>query len=97
MRHERSPEDDPGPAAGRATRELPLMRRPDVTVPAIPPNFRSQPVSALSSAELRARAVHYRRMAATATTEAAMRGLLKLAERFDAKADERERGQSASH
>lgn len=45
----------------------------------------------LSAADLRARADGYFRMAATATTREVMVGLLKLAERFNALADERER------
>jgi hypothetical protein len=45
----------------------------------------------LSAADLRARADGYFRMAATATTREVMSGLLKLAERFNALADDRER------
>ena len=45
-----------------------------------------------STVELRARANEYRCMAASATTPQALGGLLRLAERFDALADQRERG-----
>ena len=45
----------------------------------------------LSAADLRARADGYFRMAATATTREVASSLLKLAERFNALADERER------
>lgn len=71
--------------------DMPGPHARDVTVPAIPADFRFRPMATLSVAELRARATHYRRMAATASTQIALRGLLKLAERFDAKADDRER------
>lgn len=45
----------------------------------------------LSAADLRARADGYFHMAATATTAEVMSGLLRLAERFNALANERER------
>ena len=48
------------------------------------------PLSHRSSAELRARAAEYRRMAASAHTIAVAEALLKIAARFDALADTRE-------
>ena len=51
------------------------------------------PLSRRSSAQLRAEAQDYRRMAATARTE---NSLLKLAIRFDALADQREHEASES-
>jgi hypothetical protein len=48
------------------------------------------PLSSRSSAELRARAAEYRRMAASAHTIAVAEALLKIAARYDALADARE-------
>jgi hypothetical protein len=48
------------------------------------------PLSERPIAELRAQAAEYRRMAVTARQTATKRGLLKLADRLDALADERE-------
>jgi hypothetical protein len=45
-----------------------------------------------SAAQLRTRAVAYRRMAETARMVDAVAGLLKIADRFDALADQREQG-----
>jgi hypothetical protein len=50
------------------------------------------PLSQRSVAELRARAAEYRQCADTARTLLATNGLLKLAQRFDALADQREQG-----
>ena len=60
-------------------------------LPGTPRGFSWRPLAERSVAELRERAKRYRAMAATATTEQAMEGLEKLAERFDALADRRER------
>lgn len=62
-------------------------------LPAAPRGFVWRPLQTLSSAELRERAEQYREMAATARTAVAVEGLLKLAERFDAMAEQRERGE----
>ncbi|HTW71559.1 MAG TPA: hypothetical protein VME47_16850 [Acetobacteraceae bacterium] len=59
--------------------------------PAGPRGFTWRPLSERSAAELRAQAVEYRRMAETARTPTALSGLLKLADRLDALADQRER------
>jgi hypothetical protein len=48
------------------------------------------PLSQRSSAELRAQAAEYRRMADSARTFAAAAALLKIADRYDALADRRE-------
>ena len=61
------------------------------TFPAIPRGYPYRSLATHSPAELRAKATHYRRMAGTATTEHAMSGLLKLADRLEALAVERER------
>ena len=50
-----------------------------------------RPLSKRSTAELRAQAAEYRRMAQTARTMPVMTGLSRLAERLDAMADLRER------
>lgn len=60
------------------------------TFPAAPRGFTWRALSELSVSELRAKATQHRAMAATATTEAVMISLLKLADRFDALADQRE-------
>ena len=60
------------------------------TFPAAPRGFSWRSLSALSVAELRERAVYFRAMAATATTEGTKASLLKLADRFDALAAKRE-------
>ena len=62
------------------------------TFPAIPRGYTYRSLATLSAAELRAKAAHFRRMAGTASTEFAMTGLLKLAERLEALADRREAG-----
>jgi len=49
------------------------------------------PASQQSAAQLRANACEYRRMAATASMADIRNSLLKLADRFDALADQRER------
>ena len=50
-----------------------------------------RPISEQSVAELRARALEYRRMAGTASTRLVADSLRRLADRFDAEADKRER------
>ena len=60
------------------------------TFPAAPRGFKWRALTELSVSELRAKATQYRAMAGTATTEAVMTALLRLAERFDALADQRE-------
>jgi len=62
-------------------------------LPGAPRGFTWRPLSELSVAELRARAVQYRDMAATATTQEVMLALLKIAARLDAMADEKEHKQ----
>jgi hypothetical protein len=49
------------------------------------------PPSQRSAAELRARAVVYRRMAATARTAAVLEGLMRIADRYDRIAETREK------
>ncbi len=49
------------------------------------------PVSQRSAAELRAQAAEFRRMAETARTMDATTSLLRLADRFDALAEQRDR------
>ena len=51
----------------------------------------SRPISEQSVAELRARVLEYRRMAGTASTRQVADSLRRLADRFDAEADKRER------
>jgi hypothetical protein len=51
---------------------------------------RRPPLSQRSSAELRAQAAEYRRLAASARTIATAAALLKIADRYDALADQRE-------
>lgn len=63
------------------------------TIPAIPSDYRFRPLATLSVNELREKAAHYRRMAATATTAPVMSALLKLAEQLSTLADRRERGE----
>jgi len=63
-------------------------------LPGAPRGFGWRPLAELSVAELRARAVQYRAMVATATTEQIMAGLRNIAERLDALADQRERDQA---
>jgi hypothetical protein len=48
------------------------------------------PLSELSAGELRRRALEYRGMARSATTAVVYAGLLRLAERFEGRADTRE-------
>jgi hypothetical protein len=62
----------------------------DETLPSAPRGFGWRPIAELSVAELRARAAEYRKTAATATTEAVRDALHRIAQRFDATADERE-------
>jgi hypothetical protein len=59
--------------------------------PSAPRGYRWRPLAELSATELRARAAQYRLMASTARTAQAVRGLWRLAERFDQLADQRER------
>ena len=53
-----------------------------------------RPLAEYSIAELRARAADYRRMSETATTAAIQNSLRRLADRFDALADQGERDRS---
>jgi len=57
------------------------------TLPLFPRGLAWKPLSVHSAEELRDRAAHYRRMAATASTAQVMDGLSKLARRFDALAE----------
>jgi hypothetical protein len=61
------------------------------TFPAAPRGFSWRALAELSVSELRAKAAHHRAMAGTATTQGVVSSLLKLAARFDALADQRER------
>ena len=90
---------EPAPSAA-AYEELNIFGTPtgriavlakDETFPPAARGFRWRPLSDHSVAELRARAAEYRRMAQTARTPNAMDSLRRLAERFDAMADQRER------
>lgn len=63
-------------------------------LPGAPRGFMWRPLGGLSVAELRQRAEQYRSMAATARTTQALEGLLRLAERFEVLADQRERGEA---
>jgi hypothetical protein len=76
---------------GTATGRVAVVAK-DEALPSAARGFSWRPLSERSSAELRARAAEYRRMAATARTETVMESLRQLAERFDALADQRERG-----
>jgi hypothetical protein len=60
-------------------------------LPAAPRGFTWRPLSGQSAAELRAKAVEYRQMAASATTPGVMESLLRLANRFADLAAQRER------
>lgn len=60
-------------------------------LPRTPQQVTWRPLSRRSTAELRAQAAEYRRMAQTARTMPVMTGLSRLAKRFDAMADLRER------
>ncbi len=59
-------------------------------LPGAPRGFRWRPLGELSVSELRARAEDYRHMAMAATTEPVMASLLKIAERLEVMADQRE-------
>jgi hypothetical protein len=63
----------------------------DEELPDAARGFSWRPLSEHSVAELRARAAEYRRMAQTARTATVGDSLIKLAERFDALANQRER------
>jgi len=89
---------EPAPNAG-AYEELNVFGTPtgkvavvskDEEFPAAARGFTWRHLGEQSPAELRARAAEYRRMAQTAKTAAVMDSLLKLAERFDALAGQRE-------
>jgi hypothetical protein len=69
---------------------------PGETFPAAARGFSWRALADLSVAELRAKAMHYRGMASTATTAAVRDSLLKLAKRFEAMASQREQGGAAS-
>ena len=100
------PEHQPGDPAPRAgdyealnvfgtpTGQIATVAK-DEKLPAAPRGFTWRPLGEHSAAELRQRAAEYRHMADTARTAQAMEGLRKLAERFDALADRREREQSS--
>ena len=62
----------------------------DEEFPAAGRGFTWRPLANHSVAELRARAAEYRLLAQTARTASVMDSLRKLAERFDALADQRE-------
>ena len=66
------------------------------TLPAAPRGFSWRSLSALSVAELRERASHFRAMAGTATSQGAKTSLLKVADRFDALASKRDGGETQS-
>ena len=59
-------------------------------LPGAPRSFTWRPLRELSLAELRARATEYREMAQAARTEQARQGLLRLSERFEELAEQRE-------
>jgi hypothetical protein len=71
---------------GNPTGRLNLADRDEELLVA-PPAFSWPPLSNLSAGELRARAVEYRRMAATATTTDVRDSLCRIADRFDARAE----------
>ena len=60
------------------------------TFPAAPRGFTWKPLGACSASELRDRAAYYRQMAGTASTTETRDELLKLAQRLDGLADQRE-------
>ena len=72
---------------GNPTGRLILADKDD-ELPAAPRGLSLRPLSKLSAAELRARAAEYRQMAATATTADVHDGLCRVADRFDARAEE---------
>ena len=89
---------EPAPSSG-AYEELNVFGTPtgkiavvakDEKLPAAARGFTWRPLTEHSPAELRARAAEYRRIAQTARTAAVMDSLRKLAERFDALADQQE-------
>jgi hypothetical protein len=59
--------------------------------PIAPRGFTWRTLAERSATELRAKAAEYRRMAGTARTVIVMRGLYKIADRFEALAEQRER------
>ena len=75
---------------GAPTGKVALMKEGD-ELPAAPRGFVWRPLSERSAAELRAQAADYRHMAETARTADVAIGLRKIADRFDAMADQRER------
>jgi hypothetical protein len=82
---------------GSPTGKVVVMVRGE-TFPLAPRGFRWRPLSELSVSELRAKATLHRAMAETAATDVVMASLLKLADRFDALADQREdRSEWSSH
>lgn len=92
------PAPDAGPyeelnVFGSRTGKVVVVQEGD-TFPTAPRGFSWRSLSALSVVELRERAAQFRAMAGTATTEGAMKSLLKLADRFDALAARREGGGS---
>lgn len=90
---------EPAPSGG-VYEELNVFGRPsgrvavvakDEEFPAAARGFTWRALAEHSVAELRARATEYRRMAQTARTATVMESLHKLAKRFDALAEQRER------
>lgn len=74
-----------GAPTGRST----MMQEGDA-LPGAAPGFSWRPLSARSAAELRTQADDYRRMAETARTPDVAAGLRRIADRFDAMADQRD-------
>jgi hypothetical protein len=70
-----------------------VIRRRE-TFPALPGGVVWTPLSAYSATELGDKATHYRQMAQTASTAQVRDGLLKLAQRFDQMADQRDAGET---
>jgi hypothetical protein len=98
MIHEEFVSGEPAPSFG-LYQELNVFGTPtgkvlvmvqEETFPTAPRGFKWRALTELSVSELRAKATQYRAMAGTATTEAVMTALLRLAERFDALADQRD-------
>ena len=95
---------DRAPEAG-AYEELNVLGRPtgrivavdkDEEFPTAARAFTWRPLADYPVPELRARAAEYRRMATSARTATVMESLKKLAVRFEALAERRARGESAS-
>lgn len=78
---------------GSPTGKMALMTEGN-QLPDSPRGFTWRRLSEQSATELRAQAVEYRRMAATATTADVATSLRRIADRFDALAERREREES---